>query len=206
MIPLLGKPELLQLIASRPEEEIRDILCRWLDCPSSDPTPTPAPTAHTPTSSPCIVPANPAAITVDGEVQNDGFYFRVPLASSTASDTILMHLDTGAFEMLLTSAVAQELNLPQGPALDVGGVTGNSPAYYSEVTVDLGQGIQHVQCVVDPSYTGVPLFGFRFLQDHQWSVLLDPTAQTVTFLPPVTAADTAADTVAVTESSETRSE
>lgn len=186
---MLQKTELIQMIASRPETELREILCHWLDCPEKTAT-TPAPETSTPTpsaSTPCLIPASTPTITIDGTTQNDGFYFAVPLMSGSDDQSVLMHLDTGAFEMLLTADVADALHLPHGTPLDVAGVTGDSPAYYSTVTLNFaGHVVADVQCVVDPSYTGTPLFGFRFLQDHGWWVLLQPDQQQVVFLLPVT--------------------
>lgn len=179
---MLGKADLLALISSHAEDEIRAMLCRWLDCqqvmpcseehdPSSS-TPKPAATMPTP------------ILRVNGIISNDGFYFVVPLGPSGA-EQVMMHLDTGAFEMLLTAEVADKLQLPNLGPLDVAGVTGNSSAYRSEVTVyfDADHVYEHVHCVVDPSYQGNPLFGFRFFIDHNLAVLVNPTQAFVDFYP-----------------------
>ena len=166
---MLHKEDLLQMISSHTEDEIRAMLCRWLDCGTPDKTPCPEHTGVTP------------LVTIQGTVENDGFYFRTALNGQGVS----FHLDTGAFEMLLTKDIADELNLPNDGPLQVAGVTGSSEAYQSHVTVDLGDGhvYEDVHCVVDPAFTGTPLFGFRFVLDHHLAITVNPVAQTVAFLP-----------------------
>ena len=161
---MLHKEDLLQMIADHTEAEIRAMLCKWLDC------------AEPPTTPPTASGPKPAAV-MEGSVENDGFYFRVNLNGQP----IRMHLDTGAFEMLLTKEIADALNLPNDGPLQIAGVTGSSEAYQSHVTVVLDNlDVPDVHCVVDPSYTGTPLFGFRFFIDHQYTVAVNPVAQTVT--------------------------
>ena len=161
---MLHKEDLLHMIADHTEAEIRAMLCKWLDC--AEPASTP-PAASGP---------KPVAV-ADGEVKDDGFYFSVTLNGHA----VTMHLDTGAFEMLLTQEVADALNLPNDGPLQIAGVTGSSDAYQSHVTVVLDTlDIQDVHCVVDPAYTGTPLFGFRFFIDHQYTVAVNPVTQTVT--------------------------
>ncbi len=167
---MLHKADLLDMIGSHTEDEIRAMLCRWLDCASVEKD-TPSQATSTP---------QPLA-TISGTVEHDGFYFDVDLNGTKTH----FHLDTGAFEMLLTKDLADSLNLPNDGPLQVAGVTGSSEAYQSHVTVDLGQGqvVKGVHCVVDPGFTGTPLFGFRFFLDHRLAVTVNPVAQTVAFLP-----------------------
>ena len=166
---MLHKDDLLHMISDHTEEEIRAMLCRWLDCGTSDKTPCPEHAGTTP------------LVTIPGTVEQDGFYFDVDLNGTPTR----FHLDTGAFEMLLTKDLADSLNLPNDGPLQIAGVTGSSEAYQSHGTVDLGDGhvYEDVHCVVDPAFTGTPLFGFRFFIDHQLAVLVNPVAQTVAFLP-----------------------
>ena len=92
-----------------------------------------------------------------------------------------MHLDTGAFEMLVTKDAADQLQLPNDGELSVSGVTGSSKSYKSHVTIafDSSHTYQSVPCVVDPSYTGTPLFGFRFFIDQALALTVDPVKQTL---------------------------
>ena len=164
---MLHKEDLLHMIADHTEAEIRAMLCKWLDCAAQASTP---PAASGP---------KPAAV-MQGTVEQDGFYFPVNLNGQQ----VTMHLDTGDFEMLLTKEVADALNLPHDGPLQIAGVTGSSEAYQSHVTVVLENlEVQDIQCVVDPAFTGVPLFGFRFFIDHHLALLVNPVAQTVAFLP-----------------------
>lgn len=171
---MLHREDLLHMIGNHTEDELRTMLCEWIDCASVTPSSS---SSSSSSSSPSPV------VTLKGKVANDGFYFDVPV--SGASNGTTMHLDTGAFEMLLTKTVADALKLPNDGPLNVSGVTGSSNAYKSHVTLDFGSGqvYKDVPCVVDPSFTGTSLFGFRFFIDNQLAVQVNPVAQTVEFIP-----------------------
>jgi hypothetical protein len=152
------------LTLNRTEDELRAWICHELGCPAATPTTTPPPLA-----------------VVHGTILNDGFYFDLALAGPDTGTTVRCQLDTGAFEMLLTASIAEALHLPNLGAVDISGVTGSSAAYTSEVTVSLGD-TQYtgVHCVVDPSFTGTPLFGLRFFIDRRIALALDPVTATLT--------------------------
>lgn len=177
---MLHKEDLMKLISDHTEDEVRKMLCGWLDCatvldcPKCPDCPDCPKTAETPAPAPLL--------TIHGIVSDDGMYFPVPLGLD-GQEEVMMHLDTGAFEMLLTQAVADKLQLPNLGASDVAGVTGSSAAYNSEVTVDFGGDLvfNNVHCTVDPEFTGNSLFGFRFFIDHKIAVTVNPVTGEVIF-------------------------
>jgi hypothetical protein len=164
-LPILGG---MVLGLTRTEDELRAWLCQELGCTGSAPATPPATSA-------------PALAVFHGTILNDGFYFNLTLGGPNTETTVQCQLDTGAFEMLLTAAVAEALHLPDLGAVDISGVTGSATAYSSEVTVVVGDHrYTGVHCVVDPSFTGAPLFGLRFFLDHQIALTLNPVAATLT--------------------------
>lgn len=176
---MLGKDELLHVLGQfKPEEEIRHILCDMIGCcpPGSHTTP-PATTSNG---------TNPI-VTVQGTVANDAFTFGAKIgASSDKLQDQTFQLDTGAFEILLTKAIGDALNLPNDGTLNISGVTGSSPAYKSHLTVRLiGASSSQaewtkVPCVVDPSFTGTPLFGLRFFIGEKIALTLNPVTAELT--------------------------
>jgi len=174
-MPITDRTALTRIAAdvlglSRTEDELRRWICAELGC-SAGITPGPSPTP-------------PAGLTVQGQVEHDAFLLpvRLGLPNTDPTDTITMQLDTGAFEPLLTQAVAEALNLPNEGALEISGITGSSPAYASHMSVALvgieGQ-VQRwlsVACTVDPSFTGTPLLGLRFFIDAALQLTLNPAS------------------------------
>ena len=159
---MLNKADLLHLLdLSQDEESLRKMLCDWIGCPSPAPTPGPAPLA-----------------VISGAITDDAFHMTIELGPDQTP--VEMVLDTGAFEMLLTADVASQLALPNDGPLDIAGVTGNSPAYQSHVIVTLNGQAYTIHCVVDPEFTGTPLFGLRFFIDHGLTLTLDTVAHTLT--------------------------
>lgn len=176
---MFDKARLLQFLnLTHDEAELRHLICAMIGC--SAPTPSAAGSGSSPSGAP--------SVTIKGSITGDAFLFHANLgvpASQNPSQDVQFQLDTGAFEMLLTKAVADTLKLPNEGPIAISGVTGNSPAYKSHVSLaipggDPSQGWTSVACVVDPSFTGVPLFGLRFFIDHKQELTLNPVAQTVT--------------------------
>jgi hypothetical protein len=158
------------LTLTRTEDELRAWICQELGCP-----------AATPTTPPATQPTPAALAVFHGTILNDGFYFDIPLGGPDTETSVRCQLDTGAFEMLLTAAIAEALHLPNLGAVDISGVTGSATAYNSEVTVVVGDNrYTGVHCVVDPSFTGNPLFGLRFFLDHRIALALNPVTATLT--------------------------
>ncbi len=161
---MLAKDELLHLLdLSQDEASLRKMLCDWIGC-----------TANVPASVPA---ATPLAV-IAGSVAGDAFHMSIALGPNPTP--VDMVLDTGAFEMLLTKEIADQLSLPNDGPLDISGVTGSSPAYTSHVAVTLNGHDFTIHCVVDPEYTGTPLFGLRFFVDHSLTLSLDTVTQTLT--------------------------
>lgn len=160
---MLGKTELLNLLnLSQDEAALRKMICEVIGCDTIAPAPlTPAPLAL-----------------IGGVIAGDAFHMQIPLGADKT--LVEMVLDTGAFEMLLTAAVADALGLPNEGSLDVSGVTGSSTAYQSHVAVTLGESTYVIHCVVDPEFTGTPLFGLRFFIDRSLSLTLNTATQTLT--------------------------
>lgn len=171
---MLDKERLINLLGHSEIDDLKDMLCKWLDCGCTDP--------KTPSSTKGDDPT--PIIILKGSVQADGYYFMVNIEDPTANapQGQLFQLDTGAFEMLLTSAVADALHLPNDGPLDISGVTGSSSAYQSHVTVLFSDTVIYpdVPCVVDPSFTGTPLFGFRFFIDNAVALAVNPVQATLT--------------------------
>lgn len=169
---MLGTEGLLKILSlTHDEEALRKIVCDMIGCNHST---TPVPTGVTP------------IVTMSGETKNDAFYFTAKIGAN--KDTLqeqVFHLDTGAFELLLTKPIADALKLPNEGNENIAGVTGNSPAYKSHVTLQLAGDhgtVEYVDvpCVVDPAFTGEPLFGLRFFIDQQLALTLNVIKNTLT--------------------------
>jgi len=121
--------------------------------------------------------------TISGQVVNDAFYFGLPVKNSSGIfENVLFLLDTGAFEMLLTSGTAQELGLPNQGPIEISGVGGAQSAYNTQVTFKLGDNEFTTPAVVDESTSfGINLFGLRFSVDNQLTLQLDLQARTLSF-------------------------
>jgi hypothetical protein len=124
-----------------------------------------------------------------GDVIADAFVFSTPLAGpDNRPQSTPFILDTGAFEMLLTSGVAAALHLPNLGPIEIGGVGGAAAAYRSRVTVALGtHTFPDTPCVVDPSFPGPSLFGLRFFIDNRLALALYPAIARLVILAPDTA-------------------
>jgi len=121
--------------------------------------------------------------TISGQVVNDAFYFGLSVKNSGGTfENILFLFDTGAFEMLLTAGIAQQLGLPnQGPT-EISGVGGAQSAYNTQVTFKLGDNEFVIPAVVDESTSfGINLFGLRFSVENQLTLQLDLQARTLSF-------------------------
>ena len=164
--------------------------------PSVSPTPAasvpPPPSSGTPPAA--VSYQTPGGLveqfSVTGGIDRQTYKFTFPatFAGPDGSRALNITLDTGAFELLLAGPDVVGLNLPNQGALQVQGVTGSSPAYYSQVDVTIaGQSFHGVNCVVDPeSAAGGSLFGLRWFIDRQLGLLLDTVAQELlVFGPPV---------------------
>lgn len=178
---MLHKAELLQLIGDHTEEEIRAMLCRWLDCQTVLPCPEesdPPPNTSAPSgSSSGPIPA--PLVVVDGSTSGDQFTFMTTLAGPKGTQPQLFLLDTGAFEMLLPVSVADTLGLPMEGETTIEGVTGNAKAYLSHATVEFNAThvFQDVSCVVMEGLQSLPLFGFHFWRNRNLAPFLDPAGQ-----------------------------
>jgi len=121
--------------------------------------------------------------TINGQVVGNAFYFGLPVKNSGGTfENVLFLLDTGAFEMLLTSGTAQQLGLPnQGPT-EISGVGGAQSAYNTQVTFQLGDNEFTIPAVVDESTDfGINLFGLRFSVENQLTLQLDLQSRMLSF-------------------------
>jgi len=120
---------------------------------------------------------------ISGETIFESFRFTLTCTGPQGQAAVPFLLDTGAFEMLLTQAVADQLGLPDLGTIEIQGVTGSASAYQSRVTVQLGTTTwTDVACIVDPSFS-TNLFGFRFWQTRALEFLLQPQAQVLWVFP-----------------------
>lgn len=165
------KDHLLALLEKVPATELQDIrewLCHvtaLLGCAPEAPTPAPS-TPH----------MGKTDVVIGGSIENDAFHFLLPCAGTVTALTPFI-LDTGAFEMLVTGVVADQLGLPNKGPIQIAGVTGSSEAYLSEVTIHPNSTSYTLQCVVDPSAIG-NLFGLQFFVHRGlWLYLDTKTAQ-----------------------------
>lgn len=165
---MFGKDALLNIINwSHDEEELRQLVCHLIGC-------------ETP-SAPAVI------VTVNGETTGDAFLFRAKIgknAGQLADQTF--QLDTGAFEVLLSKAVADKLQLPNEGQIEISGVTGDAEAYNSHLTVQFvgsnGTTVEYkdVLCVVSPKFQGTPLFGFKFFKRRHIAETCNPARNTLT--------------------------
>lgn len=106
-----------------------------------------------------------------------------PLQCAGGGSDVLLQLDTGAFEPLITKSLADALNLPNLGDIQVEGVGGEDDAYVSKITLSIGgTEFPDIPCIVDPSYSGVPLFGYGFFQDNGYDLLVSQKDSTLTIL------------------------
>lgn len=89
-------------------------------------------------------------------------------------------MDTGAYETLLGGSLAAQLHLPNLGTIEVGGIGGTDEAYMSKVTLNIGGHVfPDIPCIVDPSWTGVPLLGYGFFQQNGYDLLISQTQSTL---------------------------
>lgn len=163
----------------------------WAPAPKVASSPTSTAAAPAQSSTPYTTPGGLVEqFSVQGAVDRatDKFTFPATFAGPGGSADLNITLDTGAFELMLSGPDAQGLSLPNLGAMQVGGVTGASPGYWSQVNATVaGHTFEAVPCVVDPEApSGGSLFGLRLFIDHQLALLLDTVAQQlVVFGPPV---------------------
>lgn len=126
------------------------------------------------------VPANDSLVAT---VPITTFQNAVLFTASSSGNPLLFQLDTGAFEPLLTSRIANQLHLPNLGSIEVAGVGGEDNGYYSKISLSIG-GVQfgNVPCVVDPSYTGTPLLGYGFFIDNGYDILVSQKYNSFTIL------------------------
>ncbi|MFB5190802.1 retropepsin-like aspartic protease [Alicyclobacillus fastidiosus] len=125
----------------------------------------------------------PSGDTVVATVPITTYQNAVLFNAQAGGSDVLLQLDTGAFEPLITKSLADALNLPNLGAIQVEGVGGEDSAYVSQITLSIG-GTQFtdVPCIVDPSYSGVPLFGYGFFKDNGYDLLVSQKDSTMTIL------------------------
>lgn len=113
---------------------------------------------------------------------NDAVYFTI---TSMSGMEIQCQLDTGAFELMFTGAVANAIGLPNLRPITVSGVGGSAPSYESVASFKIGDvPFTNVPCVVEPSFSGYPLFGYRFFVDNGYDLLVSQRHQTITIMKP----------------------
>jgi hypothetical protein len=121
-------------------------------------------------------------LTVTGRVDRttDQFFFPVTLTGSKPYTMQILH-DTGAFCLMLDGETAAACGAPTGgPTLEIEGVAGAAPAYWSQVDVTIGSLTwRNVPCVVDPSASG-SLWGLRFYIDNGYALKIDTVEGTLT--------------------------
>ncbi|MBF8377100.1 retroviral-like aspartic protease family protein [Alicyclobacillus mali] len=105
------------------------------------------------------------------------------LQASSGTNLITFQLDTGAFETLLGQQLATSLHLPNLGSIEVGGIGGTDEAYLSKVTLKIGNRVfADVPCIVDPSWTGIPLLGYQFFQQNGYDLLVSQSQNTLYIL------------------------
>ncbi|WP_367305643.1 retropepsin-like aspartic protease [Alicyclobacillus acidocaldarius] len=102
------------------------------------------------------------------------------LQASSGEESITFQLDTGAYETLLGASLAAQLHLPNLGSIEVGGIGGTDEAYMSKVTLNIGGHVfPDIPCIVDPSWTGIPLLGYGFFQQNGYDLLISQTQSTL---------------------------
>lgn len=156
----------------------------WTDPAGKTHTTTHSTVFTAPTPSPTPIPSDdkivaqfPLLPTSDAM---DAVYFNM---TAPNGQTIQCQLDTGAFELMFTSAASATLGLKNEQSITIGGVGGTTPAYDSHATFRIG-GVEfsNVPCTVAPSFTGYPLFGYKFFVDNGYDLLVSQKHNTVTIL------------------------
>ena len=127
--------------------------------------------------------ATPGGLTfrelVKGSRNGEAFQIPYTLSGPNGSKALVSTLDTGDFELMVSPEVATELGIPQDQTLTVEGVTGNEQAYYSGVTIQIGNlTFQNVQCFVAASQAGM-LVGLRMFWNRGIGFRFDPTTATL---------------------------
>jgi peptidoglycan hydrolase-like protein with peptidoglycan-binding domain len=96
-------------------------------------------------------------------------------------DITPVQFDTGAFKLMFTKDNADQLKLPNLGSIVVGGVGGQSTAYTSKVTFTIGANtFADVDCVVDPDFQGVPLFGYDWFDKQGIDFVTDEKNRVIT--------------------------
>ncbi|WP_206922732.1 retroviral-like aspartic protease family protein [Alicyclobacillus suci] len=114
---------------------------------------------------------------IRGDVTADAFYFPLRVNRFIVPDMVL---DTGAYELTFSGAVAQALNLPHLGQQEITGVGGQSTAYRSQCDIYFDTRMyRNVPCVVDPALPSAGLFGLRFFVDTHLGIELHPAHQTM---------------------------
>lgn len=113
---------------------------------------------------------------IPGTIRNDAFHFTLRVNGRVVPNMIL---DTGAFELTFSEAVAKKIGLPHLGSVQIQGVGGRAQAYRSVCNLTLGKkSFSRVPCIVDPGLGNAGLFGLRFFVDNGLSLLLDvPNAE-----------------------------
>lgn len=179
---MLDKERLINLLGHTEVEDLKGMLCKWLECGCPEEADPKASDPKSPSTSSSSQPASSSALPVPiainrGAVQGDSYTFMVNLAGPTGTESSqLFLLDTGAFEMLLSESAATALGLPNEGAITIEGVTGNAAAYNSHVTVKFSNTVvfEDVACVVMPTLQSDALFGFRFWLNRGLAPFLNP--------------------------------
>ncbi|WP_206831840.1 retropepsin-like aspartic protease [Alicyclobacillus fructus] len=112
------------------------------------------------------------------------FYQNGVFLQASSGDTLItFQLDTGAFETLIGQQLASALHLPNLGSVEVGGIGGTDEAYLSKVTLKIGDHVfADVPCIVDPSWTGIPLLGYEFFQQNGYDLLVSQSQSTLYIL------------------------
>lgn len=133
------------------------------------------------TSTPTVTPSDDTVVaTTPLTVSDDALFFN---AVSDDGQNIMFQLDTGAYEPLIPKQLADELQLKNLGSDEVEGIGGEDEAYDSEISLSIGgHEFDNIPCLVDASYSGPPLFGYRFFADFGYDLLISQKHDSITIL------------------------
>ena len=111
---------------------------------------------------------------------SDAVFFEI---TAPNGQSIEVQLDTGAFELMFTTSTAATLGLQNEGSLTVSGVGGTASAYYSSASFSInGVQFSDIPCIVEDSFTGKPLFGYKFFVDNGYDLLVSQKHNTITIM------------------------
>jgi hypothetical protein len=185
------KTDLLNILnLAADEHELRQWICRWLGCET-------APTSSSPPATTSSLPQPLEVVTM----QTFGDEMAFPAvglspvragivtvtigghAGSQPTDTAML-LDTGSFSVVVSDKLAATVGLPQGQALQVSGVNGQSTAYETTLDITIGSHTwTDISGVIMPGYQGMPLIGINFWEQAGLAFFLNPAKLRLSIYP-----------------------